>query len=105
MKFYTRYVNGSLKSLLSAALLGVLANSSALAYELIDLGPNVEPRAINNAGVVVGSSNTGQYPTTAFHWSADVLELIDGATSANAVNDEGQIAGTTIDGAFVVDGN
>lgn len=83
----------------------VVANSSAIAYELIDLGANVEPRAINNLGVVVGSSNTDQYPSSAFRWSsAQGMELIAG-TSANAVNDNGQIAGSTITGAFVLDGN
>ena len=105
MNIQTRNVNGVFKSLLSAALLGVFANSSALAYEVIDLGANVGPKAINNAGVVVGSSNTDQYPATAFRWSAGVLELIDGGTSANAVNDAGQVAGSTIDGAFVLDGS
>ena len=105
MNIHTRNVNGVFKSLLSAAFLGVIANSSALAYEVIDLGANVGPKAINNAGVVVGSSNTDQYPTTAFRWSEGVLELIDGGTSANAVNDAGQVAGNTIDGAFVLDGN
>jgi probable HAF family extracellular repeat protein len=105
VNIHTRNVNGVFKSLLSAAFLGVIANSSAFAYEVIDLGANVGPRAINNAGVVVGSSNTDQYPATAFRWSAGVLELIDGGTSANAVNDAGQVAGSTIDGAFVVDGN
>ncbi|MEA1888544.1 MAG: PKD domain-containing protein [Pseudomonadota bacterium] len=101
-----RYANGFFKSLLPLALLGVIANSPALAYELFDLGPNVEPRAINNLGVVVGSSNTDQYPGTAFSWSSgNGFESIKGGTSANAVNDKGQIAGSTIDGAFIVNGN
>ncbi len=83
----------------------VAANSSAIAYELIDLGANVEPKAINNPGVVVGSSNTDQYPSSAFRWtSTQGLELIEG-TSANAVNVNGQIAGSTITGAFVLDGS
>jgi len=65
----------------------------------------VEPKAINNFGVVVGSSNTDQYPATAFSWTSDNgFELIDG-TSANAVNDNGQIAGSTITGAFTLDGD
>ena len=100
MNRYIRY--GFFKFLLPAALLGVMANSPALAYELIDLGANVEPRAINNMGVVVGSSNTDQYPATAFGWSSGSgIELIKGGTSANAVNDAGLVAGSTIDGAFI----
>lgn len=100
-----RHANGFFKSLLPVALLGVIANAPALAYELIDLGANVEPRAINNNGVVVGSSNTDQSPATAFRWSSGSgFELIDG-TGANAVNDAGQLAGNTINSAFIVDGN
>ena len=95
-----------MKNLLVATTLLVVANSSAIAYELIDLGPNVEPKAINNSRVVVGSSNTDQYPATAFQWSSASygIELIDG-TSANAVNENGQITGSTITGAFILDGN
>jgi len=97
-----QYANGFLKSLLPAVLLGVMANSPALAYDLIDLGEYVEPKAINNNGVVVGSSNTDQYPATAFSWSSvSGFNLIKGGTSVNAVNDDGMIAGSTIDGAFV----
>lgn len=95
-----------IKSLLALFLLGAIANSPAMAYTLYDLGANVEPKDINNNGVIVGSSNTDQYPATAFTWSsASGFELIDGGTSANAVNDAGQIAGNTIDGAFILDGN
>ena len=97
-----RQANGFFRSLLPAALLGVIASAPAMAYELIDLGANVEPKAINNLGVVVGSSNTDQYPATAFSWSSGSgFELINGGTSANAVNDAGLIAGSTIDGAFI----
>jgi probable HAF family extracellular repeat protein len=95
--------NGFIRFLLPLALLGVISNSSA--YELIDLGANVVPNAINNSGVVVGSSNTAQYPATAFRWSSDRgFDIIDG-TSANAVNDAGQIVGNTITGAFILDGS
>ena len=97
-----RHANGFFKSLLPAALLGVIASAPAMAYDLIDLGANVEPKAINNGGVVVGSSNTDQYPATAFSWtSGSGFVLINGGVSANAVNDDGQIAGSTIDGAFI----
>ena len=101
-----RSANGFSRSLLSVALLGAFASSQALAYELIDLGEFVQPKAISNTGAVVGSSNTDQYPATAFLWTAsDGIKLIKGGTSANAVNDDGQIAGSTVDGAFIVDGN
>jgi len=97
-----RYANGLFKSFLPAAFLWLITSSPALAYELIDLGEYVEPRAINNFGVVVGSSNTDQYPATAFSWSSDSgFDLINGGISANAVNDAGLIAGSTIDGAFI----
>ena len=99
-----RYANGFLKALLPVALFGAMANSPALAYELIDLGANVEPRAINDAGDIVGSSNTDQYPATAFRWTSGNGTLIDGI-SANAINANGQIAGSTIDGAFILDGS
>ncbi len=97
-----RQANGFFKSLLPAALLGVIASAPAMAYDLIDLGANVEPKAINNLGVVVGSNNTDQYPATAFSWSSNSgFDLINGGTSANAVNDAGLIAGSTVDGAFI----
>ena len=94
-----------MKNILISATLLVVASSPTFAYELIDLGEHVEPKAINNSGVVVGSSNTDQYPAKAFRWSSgNALEVIEG-TSANAVNDNGQIAGNTITGAFILDGN
>ena len=93
---------GSVKSLTVALILGPAASLSVNAYELIDLGKNVAPKAINNNGVVVGSSNTDQYPATAFSWSSTGgFEIINGGTSANAVNDAGLIAGSTVDGAFI----
>jgi hypothetical protein len=70
----TRCVNRAFKPLLAAVFPVVIANSSAFAGEVIDLGANLTPRAIGNSGVVVGSSNTDQYPTIAFRWSADEPE-------------------------------
>ena len=98
----TQYSKTFFKSLLPVAFFGSMSNLSA--YELIDLGANVAPRAINNIGVVVGASNTEQYPGTAFRWSSDsAFELIKGGISANAVNDGDTVivAGNTIDGAFI----
>jgi hypothetical protein len=43
----------------------------APAFEFMELGASVEPKAISNAGVVFGSSNTDQYPATAFRWSQE----------------------------------
>lgn len=106
MKNNIRCAKTFFKPYLSTVVFAAIASSPVLAYDLIDLGVNVEPQAVNNAGVVVGVSNTDQYPTSAFTWSLDSgLEIINGGTSANTVNDAGQIAGSTIDGAFVVDGN
>lgn len=105
MRISFQSTNGLFKSFLPAALLGIFASTPALAYELVDLGAHVEPGAISNTGVIVGSSNTDQYLATAFRWSAvPGFELIDGI-SANAVNDNGQIAGSTQTGAFILDGS
>lgn len=96
-----------MKHFLISTILLVVMNS-AIAYELTDLGANVTPKAISNYIddnlVIVGSSNTHQYPPTAFSWTAKSgFQLIDG-TSANVVNAYGLIAGTTITGAFITDG-
>ncbi len=54
---------------------------------------------------MVGTRNTDQYPNTAFRWTpGSGFEDLDG-TSANAINDTGTIAGSTLTGAFVLDGN
>ena len=56
--------------------------------------------------MVAGSSNTDQFPSTAFRWSSDRgIEIIKGGTADNAINDNEQIAGNTVDGAFILDGN
>lgn len=62
----------------------------------------MQPKAMNNTGVVVGAKDTDQYPTTAFSWNIDgEFTAISGATSANTVNDAELIAGSTVDGAFI----
>jgi probable HAF family extracellular repeat protein len=94
-----------MKNIIISTTLLMVASSSAFAYDIIDLGANVEPKAINNYGVVVGSGNTDLAPSNAFRWtSANGMETLNG-TSANAVNDDGLIAGSTMSGAFVLDGN
>jgi len=88
----------------SYAFLSLLMSAPAIAYELIDLGPNVEPRSVNDTRVIVGASNTDQFPSTAFRWSeTEGFEILDG-TVANSISDSGQITGSTVDGAFILDG-
>jgi len=89
-----------------ACLLGSIASLPAFAaYTLVDLGADVAPKDINNTGIVVGSRNTTQYPTTAFLYdiASGQFEDLDG-TIAYAVNDNGVVAGSTLIGAFVLDG-
>jgi probable HAF family extracellular repeat protein len=103
------------RSLILALLLVPVASVTAPAqeYNLIDLGRNVSPLDINDAGVIVGSMNTDQYPTTAFiRDPADgVNREIGGgtpgtlATAANAINDTGLVAGNTLTGAFLAEGS
>ena len=93
-----------MKKFLIATAILVITNSAG-AYQLTDLEANVAPNAINNFGIIVGSSNTDQYPPKALSWTAEGgFELIDG-TSANAINDDGLIAGTTLTGAFITNGS
>ncbi len=88
-------------------LLGTIAGAPAFAaYTLVDLGPNVAPKDINNDGIVVGARNVGQYPTIAFLYDSASpspnIEDLDGIV-AYAINDAGVIAGNTLTGAFVLD--
>lgn len=87
-------------------LLGMLVNLTALSYELVDLGADVVPQDINNVGTVVGSRNASQYPATAFLYdmATGSFEDIDG-TTAYAINDAEQVVGSTLTGAFLLDGN
>ena len=95
--------SGSLAIALSFGLLSSLA--VAADYQVIDLGANVSPKDINSLGVIAGARNTDQYPNIAFRWTPGIgFEDLNG-TSANAINDAGKIAGSTLTGAFVLDGN
>lgn len=89
------------------AVLSALFNAPLMAYEFTDLGPNLEPHAISDNLVVVGVSNTDQSPATAFFWDGGSITAILDGTAANTVNGDGQIAGSTVDGAFIasVDGS
>ena len=95
--------SGSLAIALGFSLLSGLV--IAADYQVVDLGANVSPKDINALGVIAGARNTDQYPNIAFRWTPGVgFEDLKG-TSANAINDAGKIAGSTITGAFVLDGN
>ena len=95
----------SIKTLALALILGPATSISASAYELIDLGANVDPQDINIYGTAVGSRNTDQYPTVAFRWTAaNGFENLNGIV-ANAVNDNEEITGNTLTGAFFYNGN
>lgn len=85
---------------------GLLSGLAVAAdYQVIDLGANVSPKDINSFSVIAGARNTDQYPNIAFRWTPELgLEDLKG-TSANAINDAGRIAGSTLIGAFVLDGN
>lgn len=97
----------TLGSLAVAVLLGPAAGLgvSAQAYQLVDLGVDVSPTDIDNAGTVVGSRSTAQGAKVAFRYvPGQGLEDITIGTVANAVNGSGQIAGNTPTGAFLMDG-
>ncbi len=90
---------------LALLLVSLLASHAAGAYQLVDLGRDVSPLDVNNHGVVVGSRNTTQYPASAFRYTATGgFEDLPGI-AARAVNDAGQVAGTTLTGAFLLDGS
>ncbi len=94
--------SGRIKILNLAFILTSAIGLPVEAYTLIDLGVNVMPKSINNSGVVVGARNTDQYPATAFSWSSVTgFKNINGGIIANAISNDGIIAGNTIDGAFV----
>jgi len=105
-KHSNRYNNLGSSLLALTCLLGSLASFPLFAYELVDLGADTEPQDINNLGIVVGRRNTTQYPTSAFRYDITTgqFEDLDG-TIAYAVNDAGLVAGNTLTGGFVLDGN
>ena len=105
MKQSNQHHGFSSRLLALTCLLGSMASFPSFAYTLVDLGPDVAPKDINNYGVVVGSRNTTQYPTKAFRYdiASGQFEDLDG-TIAYAVNDAGVVAGNTGTDAFVLDG-
>ena len=96
---------GKFKALALAFLLLPLASFPASAeYLLIDLGVDVSPRDINYSRTVVGT-RTLDATSTAFRWTpTGGIEDIVAGTVAYAVNDNDQITGNTLTGAFLFDG-
>lgn len=89
-----------------ACLVSLIVSVPSSAYTLIDLGVDVAPKDVNNLGVVVGSRDTAQYPGVAFRYDLATGQFDDlTGTVAYAVNDAGMVAGTTLTGAFVLEGN
>ncbi len=82
-------------------MLGFGISSSAYSLEIIDLGPNITPKDINNNGTVVGSKITDSTKPwaslEAFRWTrSGGYETLNSVYSvANAINDNEQIAGDT----------
>jgi probable HAF family extracellular repeat protein len=93
------------RMLVSTLILSSLASFSASAYQLVDLGVGVNPMDINNNQTVVGTRTIALGSSTAFQWTASggVQDLTAG-TIATGVNDNEQIAGNSLTGAFLIDG-
>jgi len=95
----------SFPMLASAFILSTLTTFSASAYQLIDLGAGVNPEDINTNLTVVGARTTATGTSTAFRWTATTgLEDLAAGTAANSVNDNEQITGNSMTGAFLIDG-
>lgn len=95
----------SMLASLVLAMVTLASNTAAAAdYKITDLGANVSPQDINNLGEVAGAMDTDQYPSKAFYGLPGAFANLDG-TVANAINDSGTVAGNTITGAFVFNGN
>ncbi len=91
---------------LLVSLLVLLASAPAFASQLFDLGAGIVPQDVNNFGTVVGWYNNAQGLRTAFRYSTATGQISDlGGTAAYAVNDADQIAGNTLVGAFLQQGN
>jgi probable HAF family extracellular repeat protein len=94
------------KILVSTFILGSLASFSVSAYQLVDLGVGVKPMDINNNLSVVGTRTTVLGTSMAFIWtSGSGIQDLTAGTVATGVNDMEQIAGNSLTGAFLIDGN
>ncbi len=86
-------------------MLGMGVSLSAYSMEIIDLGPGIIPKDINNNGTVVGAkAKSNPLSLEAFRWtSSGGYEILNGV-SANAINDNEQIAGNTNTATFSIIG-
>lgn len=96
---------GIVPPVLAFLLLSAASFSTSAEYHLIDLGIDVSPTDINNQATIVGSRKTASGPVAFRLLSDGVIEDINGATVANAVNEFNHVTGITLTGAFLFDGN
>lgn len=104
MNIYTkihRLITGGLLAFFLA--LSPLASVLAEQYQIIDLGVNITPNDINDEMVVVVTRANADYTKSALTYDVTngVFEEIAGGSYANAINNEGQVAGNTSTGAFL----
>ena len=92
------------RTLLLGIALGPAAALQASAYQLVDLGVDVSPTDINDNGTVVGWRPVASGRVAIRIVRGGLVEDLDGATMATAVNDDGIITGNTLTGAFIHDG-
>lgn len=79
---------------------GAASSSVAKSYTVVDLGPNVNPTAINNHNAIVGYAGFGGQEYEAFLYSGGALRNLgtlpgDAGSIANDINDSGTIIGTS----------
>ena len=86
---------GIVPPVLAFLLLSAASFSTSAEYHLIDLGIDVSPTDINNQATIVGSRKTASGPVAFRLLSDGVIEDINGATVANAVNEFNHVTGIT----------
>jgi probable HAF family extracellular repeat protein len=81
------------------------ATAAPATYRVVDLGANVTPLDVNDAGVVVGTRRLADGSAVGFRYQRrGGLQDLPGTSSAQAVDAAGRIVGSRPGGAFVFDG-